>query len=146
MMFGVITSDGDIIPTFMFHMASNSIQKPTWSGVLDQEGGSCKIMSGNKTSHHATQVGEPSIGCQKISATTSSLRFDYLSTQIAISFIMWGAVEQETIKTSCNTKDELKARTTEAFTNLNEETVRKACKRFQSCLQVMVEANINSFE
>ena len=44
-------------------------------------------------------------------------------------------------KTSCNTKDELKARITTAFTNLNKETVGKAGKRFRSRLELAVEGN-----
>ena len=34
--------------------------------------------------------------------------------------------ERETIKARCNTKDVLKARITATFTNLNQETARKA--------------------
>ena len=49
-------------------------------------------------------------------------------------------------KTLFNTRDELKARIMAAFTNLNRETAGKTCKRFQSCLKAMVEANCDFFE
>ena len=59
---------------------------------------------------------------------------------------MCGAVEQETNKNLCNTKDELRARIMAAFTNLSKETVRKAYWRFQSHLEAVVEAHGNFFE
>ena len=54
-----------------------------------------------------TTQAEPRLGCEKISATTSS---------------------QETKKSPC--KDELKARIMAAFTNLSKETIEKTCRRF----------------
>ena len=50
-----------------------------------------------------------------------------------------GVVEQETNKILRNTKDELKARITATFSNLNTETVRKAFKRFRSRLEALVD-------
>ena len=48
-------------------------------------------------------------------------------------------------KTPCNTKGELKARITAEFTNLNNETVGKVCRRFRSRLEAVVEANGDFF-
>ena len=45
------------------------------------------------------------------------------------------------MKTPCDTKNKLKAR----ITNLKKETIEKACKRLQSCLKAMVEANDDFF-
>ncbi|CAI9715721.1 Hypothetical predicted protein [Octopus vulgaris] len=100
-------------------------------------------MSGNRTLHHATQAGEPSHGCQTISATTSPLTSGHLTRQTAapLDYHMWDTVERETNKTCYNTKDELKARIMAAFTNLNKETVQKSCRRFESRLEAIVEAN-----
>ena len=55
---------------------------------------------------------------------------------------VWVVVEQETNETLCNTKDELKSRIMAAFTNLNKETIGKACREFKSC----VETNGDLFE
>ena len=61
-----------------------------------------------------------------------------------LDYYLCGTVEQETNKTLCNTKDELKARIMAAFTNLNKETIIKACWRlvgyFWSRMEVKVEA------
>ena len=42
-----------------------------------------------------------------------------------LDYYVWSAIEQETNKTSCNIKDELKARIRTAFTNLNKNTIGK---------------------
>ena len=61
-------------------------------------------------------------------------------------YYMWVIVEQEANKTLCNIKDELKARIIAPFTNLNKETIGKACKQFQSFLGAMVEAKFDFFK
>ena len=55
-----------------------------------------------------------------------------------IDYYVSGVVEQETDKTQCNTKHDLNARIIAEFTNLNE-IIGKACGRFQSHMEVMVE-------
>ena len=69
----------------------------------------------------------------------------HLTPQIAVSLIiMCKAWLSERLL--CSAKDELKARIIVAFTNLNKETIGKSCRRFQSCLEAMVETNSNSFD
>ena len=63
-----------------------------------------------------------------------------------VYYYEWGTGEWEINKIISNTKDELRARITAAFTRLNKETVRKACGRFVSCLEAVVEANGNFYE
>ena len=55
---------------------------------------------------------EPSLGCQKISVTISLWLLNFPDCN------MWCAVELETKKTPCNTKDELKAIIMAASINL----------------------------
>ena len=45
-------------------------------------------VSDNRTMHHATQVGESGVDCQKISATISPLTSGHLIPQIAIPLII----------------------------------------------------------
>ena len=52
-------------------------------------------------------------------------------------------VEGETNKNLCNSKDELKEKIMAAFI---KKTVGKACRRFQSHLEAVVEANGDFFE
>ena len=64
----------------------------------------------------------------------------FFSIHTILDNFVWYAVEWEPNKTSYNTKGELKARIA-AFINLNKETAEKVCRRFQSHLEDVVEAN-----
>ena len=68
------------------------------------------------------------------------------SAKSSVLFIMYGTRLSKRPITSCNTNDELKAKITAAFTNLNKETTEKASRRFGSCLKTMIEANGDFFE
>ena len=84
-------------------------------------------------------TGAPSLGCEKKFTTTCPLIYGCLSPQIVISsIIMWWV--------RVSTKDELKAKITEALTNWNNETVGKAYRRFRSRLVPLVETNGDFFE
>ena len=112
MVFGMVTSDGDIMPLFIFPHGLR-FNREAYIKCLE------KIVlpliksvgtESNRILCHATQAGEPSVGRQ------------------------------------CNTKDELKVKITEVFTNLNKNPIEKACWRYRSHLEAMVQANSNFFE
>ena len=139
-----------------------SIYLPTWphnqhgglhevpgegSATLDWEGGCCKTLYLATGLCHATQAGEPSLGFEKISATTSLLTFGCLTPQIAIPLIIIrGAWLSKRPTKLCTNKNELKARITAAFINLNKENIGKASKRFWCCLETKFENNCDFFE
>ena len=54
--------------------------------------------SGYKTLHYATQAEESSVGCEKISVTTSSLTSNCLTPNCNPLDYLWGMVVQETNK------------------------------------------------
>ena len=136
--------------TLYLHLSSYVVSDSTWrpasTAALDQKDG-CR-----KTLYLATGICAMSrkqdnpVLAEKISVTTSTLTSSCLTPQIAPPYHVWGAAEQETSKTPCNTKDELKARIMAVFTNLNKESFRKACRRFWSCLETIVEDNDDFFE
>ena len=99
-------------------------------------------MSGNRTLHHAIEAEEPYLGWQKISATniTQNIWLPNTLDSNPLDYIL-GTVEQETIKTLWNIKAEFKARIMVAFSNFNQENLKKSSRRFQSHLQAAVEAN-----
>ena len=135
------------------HMASDSTQGSTSNAwrrycyspsirwlLVDHT--SCK-----RAQNQDTLAGERNLVWPKISATTFFLTPDHLILQIATPLIFVSdTVERATMKTLCNTKDELKARIMADFTNLNKENVRKACRKFRSRLEAVVEANNNLVE
>ena len=132
------------------YMASDSTWKPTSSALWRYYCSGLKgclledLTSGNRTLHHVTQIEESSLGCEKISATASLLTLpDYPDCNPRNNACC--VVELENNKIPYFTKDELKTSITAAFSNLNKDTIRKVCRRFQSSLEVMVEANDNIF-
>ena len=59
-----------------------------------------------------------------------------------LDYYIWGEVEQETDKTPCNTKDELKARIMTTFTIIyTRKTAQNSCRGFRSRLEALVEAS-----
>ena len=64
----------------------------------------------------------------------------------SLGYYVWYVVQQETNKTPCHTKDELKARITATFINLNKGNIGKVCRRFWSLLEVIVKGSDNIFE
>ena len=130
MVFGVASYVGDIIPQCNFlHIR----------GLHKEE----VVLSCLKTIRLTTDFLRPAIqaefsfSSQKISTTASPQISGCLTPNIAIpSIITCG----ETIK------DELKARITAVFTNLNQEAVENACKRICCPLEAVLEAYIDFFE
>ena len=54
-----------------------------------------------------------------------------------LDYYVWVVNEQKPCKTPSNTKDELKARIMTAFSNLNQETIKKVSRRFWSHLETV---------
>ena len=96
---------------------------------------------------NAKQARELNPDCEKISTTTSPLTSRRLTLEIADALIIICEVEvsKKTNKTPCNTKEELKAMITATFSNLNEERVGTAWRRFRSRLEAVFETNTDFF-
>ena len=100
MMFGVVTSDGDVMPLFLLTRPWTVayIMFGGGSAALDHEVG---YRSSNKTLCYVIQAGEPSVGCQKISVTTSILTSICITSQIAITLVIMCKVQSnERLKNS----------------------------------------------
>ena len=59
-----------------------------------------------------------------------------------LDYYVWSTIEQETNKTLCDTKTKILG----TCTNLNKVNVGNTCRRFQSCLEAVVEVNGDFFE
>ena len=57
-----------------------------------------------------------------------------------MDYFVWGAIERVTNKTACPNKEELKARIRSAFADLDSGVVEKACARFRSRLEAVIQA------
>ena len=121
MVFGVVTSDGDVMPPFIFAQTQHGglHQKPSWGITAQNCNGGCW-----KTLHLATRLWtmphkqEKRVLVIKSFLAKLPLRFEGLTPQIVILLIIvWNPIERETNKTPSNTKFKLKARVTAAFIN-----------------------------
>ena len=61
-------------------------------------------------------------------------------------YYLWGVIERDTNRTSCNTMAKLKARITRCFKELLRDQVRSACARFRFQLEQVVEVRGAYFE
>ena len=97
-LFGVVTSNSDVMPLFMFprdltqHGGLHQVPGGG-SNALDWEDWPLEDSTSiNKDMHHTIQAGEVSLDCQKIFATTSPLTCGLLIPQIVIPLIfIYGA-------------------------------------------------------
>lgn len=58
-----------------------------------------------------------------------------------LDYYVWSAVEAITNKTACNNKDELRDRIYQAFQNLSPGVVKKACSRYRSRVEAVINAD-----
>ena len=63
-----------------------------------------------------------------------------------LNYYVYGTVDRGINITLCIINNELKARITIAFTNLNKETIEKASRRYWSRLETVIETNGDFFE
>ena len=91
MVFGIVTSDGDVMLPFIFSRGL-SLNMETYIKCLEEVVLSWTEKENptfdNRTlQHHATKAEEPSLGCEKISATTLPLKSGRPTLQIAIPLL-----------------------------------------------------------
>ena len=87
--------------------------------------------SGNRTLYYTTQAKEPSFW----NPITPNIWPPYSPDCNLLVYYAYDVVEQNTNKTTCTMKDELKLRRTAEFTNLNQDNFENACRRFRRHLE-----------
>ena len=148
MVFGVVSSEGDVMPPHFFaeglRLDTNGYIRVLSEVVrpwIDQAAAGRPFVW--------QQDSAPCHTSRKTQAWLSENFVDHTGPDIwppsspdcnPLDFFVWGAVDRETNKSSCSTKNELKARITRAFGGLSRETVTKACGRFRRRLEAVVDA------
>ena len=134
-LFGVVISNSDVMPPFfnlhgfkLKHARLHRVPGGGWAD-LNRESGYLHLATGRCAMPHKQET---------LVLDMSKFLWPHCLSCLAgltpFTCYVLGAVEQETNKTQCTTKDELKPRIMAALTNLNNETIGKACRRLQSCL------------
>ena len=117
MVFGMVTSDGDVIPPFIYPHGLR-LNKEAYikclEGVVPTGSTGWLLedpMSGNRTLSHAHKQENPVLAGVTF-LQTYHLKIWLLNSPNCNSFdyYVWGTVEQETNKTPCNIKNELNSR------------------------------------
>ena len=154
MVFGVVSSDGDIMPPFIFphglklntEAYIKCLEKVVLPWIVEVATGRPYVWQQDSAPSHTSWRTQSWLSENFCDHITPNMWPPNSPDCNPLDYYVWGAVERETNKTPCNTQEELEARITAAFSNLNKEMVGKACKRFQSRLEAVVKANGNFFE
>ena len=77
-----VICNGDVIPPFIFPHGLQPTTEVHFKCLGDSAGLIKRVAVANRNLRHATQAREPSLDCEKISATTSPLKYDCLIPQI----------------------------------------------------------------
>ncbi|QQP36730.1 Uncharacterized protein FKW44_021914 [Caligus rogercresseyi] len=152
--FGIISSDGDVMPPHFFPKGLRLDSEEYVALMRDVVAPWIKKVAAGRP-YVFQQDSAPCHTSRKTQKWLSENLDDYTSPNIWLpnspdcnpcDFYPWGAVERDTNRTACNTMGELKARITLCFKKLPRDQVRCACSRFQSRLKTVVEVRGAYFE
>ena len=154
MVFGVISSEGDVMPPHIFQQGLR----------LDTTGYIELLETVVKPWIDSVSAGRPYVWQQDSApchTSRKSLQWissnfrDYASPDVwppnspdcnPCDYYLWGAVERQTNRSACNTKQELIDRIKAVFASLPKEEVQRACARFRGRLERVIDAKGAYFE
>ena len=139
MVFGVVSSEGHIIPPHIFEVSLNV--NTWWSPgairwVVADPG------CGSRTRRRPTSPMRPKLGFRRRATTLnpSSTGPPPPPDLNPLDYFVWLYVKNITNMTSHNTKASLIAAIYRVFAELLPELLKKACSQFWSCIEVVIEA------
>ena len=147
MVFGIISSDGDVMPPH-FYPKGLTLDSEGYVALMRDVVAPWIKKVATERPYVFQQDSAPCHTSRKTQKWLSENLEDYTSPNIwppnspncnPCDFYLWGAVERDTNRTACNTMAELKARITLCFKKLPRDQVRSACSRFQSWLEKVVK-------
>ena len=149
MVFGVIESEGDVMPPYFF---------PKGVKVNTEE--YLKVLKGHVLPWIKKAARGRTFVWQQDSAPCHTLRisqkwliehfYDFVPPDVwppnspdlnPMDYFVWGAVERHTNKTPCYNKDELVKRIKKEFKALKKDLVIKSCARFRNRIEAIIAAN-----
>ncbi|QQP53619.1 Uncharacterized protein FKW44_006153 [Caligus rogercresseyi] len=154
MVFGIISSNGDVMPPYFFPKGLRLNSEGYVALMKDVVAPWIKKVAAGRP-YVFQQDSAPCHTSHKTQKWLAENLDDYTSPNIwppnspdcnLCDYYLWGAVERDTNRTSCNTMAELKARIIRCFKKLPRDQVRSACARFRSRLEQVVEVRGAYFE
>ena len=153
MVFRVITSDCDVMLSFFFphglrlnieaYIKCLGVVLLIW--IKKMAAGRSNVWQQDSAPYHTSRRSQSWLSEIFCNPITPNICLTCSADCNPLEYHVWGTIERDINKTLWNTKNELTEKTTADFTNLNK-TVWKTCKRFQSRLEAVLEANGNFFE
>ena len=148
MVFGVVSSEGDVMPP---HFFADGLRLNTegYIQVLSEVVKPWIDRVARGRPYVWQQDSAPCHTSRKTQAWLSENFVDHTGPDIwppsspdcnPLDFFVWGEVERKANQSSCSTKDELKVKITRSFSSLSRVTVVKACSRFRTRLEAVIEA------
>ena len=142
MVFGVVSSEGHIMPPHIFEVGLKVNTKVYLDVLKIVVIPWCnQVAGGRRTRHRPTSPKRPRLGFRR-SATTlyPSLTGPLPPDLNLLDYFVWLYVENITNMTSHNTKASLIAAIHRVFTELPPALVEKVCSQFRICIEAVIEA------
>lgn len=148
MVFGVISSEGHVMPPHIFEEGLR-VNQAVYINVLSTvvKPWIDKVAAGRP--YVFQQDSAPAHTARKTQEWISVNFYDHVTPDLwppnspdcnPLDYYLWGVVERLTNKTACNTKGELIRRICQAFRTLPADTVKIACSRFRNRVESVINA------
>lgn len=149
MILGVISSEGDVMPPYFFERGTKltaaqyiqvlrDVVKPWMDTVAD---GRLYVFQQDSAPIHTAKTTLEWLN-ENVPYYWSPDVWPPSSPDLnPMDYYMWGVVERETNKHPHNNLDSLRQSITDVMTNMDRNQVTKACRRFRSRIEAVVDAN-----
>ena len=154
MVFGVVSSEGHVMPPYIFPKGLK-VNTEEYLKVLEMHvlPWIRKVAAGRP--YVWQQDSAPCHTSRKAQAWLSDKFYDFVPPDVwppnspdlnPMDFFVWGAIERCTNKSPCNTKEELIKRIKSEFKSMKKAQVVRACSRFRGRIEAVIEANSDFIE
>ena len=148
MVFGVVTSEGDVMPPHIFPQGLR-VNTEAYLEVLEAVvlpwiretlGERPFVWQQDSAPCHTSRKSQRWLGDHFFDFTTPDVWPPNSPDLNPMDFFVWSAVEREANRTACNTKEQLISRIQASFASLPRDTVKRASQRFRGHIEAMIKA------
>jgi len=148
MVFGVVSSEGDVMPPHIFPQGLR-VNTEVYLDVLEHVvlpwikntiGDRPFVWQQDSAPCHTSRRSQKWISEHFCDFTPPDVWPPNSPDLNPMDFYVWGAVERDTNRTACKSRDDLINRIKVVFTSLPKEVVKKSCSRFRGRIETVVEA------
>lgn len=149
MVFGAITSEGDVMPPHIFpqglkvttEVYIEVLESVVLPWIKEKLGDRPFVWQQDSAPCHTSRKSQKWLGDNFFDFTSPDVWPPNSPDLNPMDYFVWSAVERETNRTACKTKDDLVNRIHASFGNLSREAVMRACQRFRGRIEAVTEVN-----